>query len=139
MDQTLFLVVAVAVGVITLLVAAMAIFVPLFAYQIAGRTRSIERHMISLLEMQAQASSTLARQAGLIQKQIETTKSAPPASVQSTPPPTETLRICQGEEDIGEIPIATVEAMLTDGRLSRDDHYFDWAMDEWTPLASIAT
>ena len=44
------------------------------------------------------------------------------------------LRIASGGQDLGEMPAATVRAMLQNGKLSLQDHYFDRDANEWMPL-----
>jgi len=54
------------------------------------------------------------------------------------PPPqrevSKNLRIASGGVDLGEMPAATVKAMIQNGKLSLQDHYFDRDANEWMPL-----
>ena len=46
----------------------------------------------------------------------------------------ETLHIGRGEQDLGELTIAQVKAMLRNGELSLEDSYYDWDAQQWPPL-----
>ena len=54
--------------------------------------------------------------------------------VHSFPQTDRNLRIASGGIDLGEMPPATVKAMLQSGKLSLQDHYFDRDANEWMPL-----
>jgi hypothetical protein len=59
-------------------------------------------------------------------------QASPPAA--SRPHLSETLRIGRGEQDLGELTIVQVKAMLRSGELSLEDSYYDWDAQQWLPL-----
>lgn len=82
---------------------------------------------------EAQRNKLLERQVSLQQEQIRYLEKMQ----QPVPPPPghePKLRIATGGEDLGEMPISTVQLLLKNGRLTQQDHYFDQASNTWMPL-----
>ena len=86
----------------------------------------------------------LQQQFALQQAQLEELKrlqNPTRASVPSLPPPgaREMIHIAKNGEDLGPHTIADVKRMLSDGRLTIEDYYFDAGCNDWLELAGHPT
>ena len=63
--------------------------------------------------------------------------------VASTPPPlppppnAATLRVSRGGTDLGELPIESVQTMISTGLLAQEDYYWNAEAQEWRPLGEL--
>lgn len=69
------------------------------------------------------------------QKVDNTPSSAPPP----LPPPRSeaTLRVSRNGTDLGELPLGSVQTMLSTGLVSYDDYYWNTETQEWRPLREV--
>jgi type II secretory pathway pseudopilin PulG len=86
-------------------------------------------------ERKQQLDTQLQLQRAQLEKmeQMQQRASAPP------PPPGAQPRYhvaCNGE-DIGELPLSTIQQMFRSGRLTAQDYYFDAEANDWLPLESL--